>query len=89
MVATLNFWVWMNWASSGAMVTGWNLAPEPSTAISRLDWWACFQRALSASASVWTMRWSLVRTPLGMAASPNSRAPYFSAPRPKPMASRA
>jgi hypothetical protein len=27
MVATLNFWVAMNWASSGAMVMGWNLAP--------------------------------------------------------------
>jgi hypothetical protein len=33
MVDTLNFWVSMNWASSGAIEMGWNLAPSPRTAM--------------------------------------------------------
>ncbi len=50
MVATQNFWVAMNWASSGAMVMGWNLARSPSTAMSRLFLCRSRQRALRASA---------------------------------------
>ena len=63
MVATLNFWVAMNWASSGAMLMGWNLAPSPSTAMRRLPLWRASQRAWMVSACLGSMRWSVVSTP--------------------------
>jgi hypothetical protein len=89
MVRTFAWVVSRNWACSGGIVTAWNLAPLPSTAMSRLPACASRHRALIWSARSCLMSWSEVSTPLGMADWPKNLAAYFSAPRPRPMAWRA
>ena len=65
---------------------GWNLAPSPSTAISRRPWCLAFQRSLRVAAVLGSMRWSEVSTPEGIALSPKNLAAYCSAASPSPTA---
>ena len=90
MVETLNFCVAMNCASSGAMASGRNRAPLPSTAISRSGPRAStFQRARRVSATGCLISWSDSMNPMGRSAPGEEAGAVPYGPRPNPMASRA